>query len=255
MCIHKVLTMSMKSLVAIVISVFFPLVLFAQKNKKVEFKFKKLPQITVDGNLPEWGALDTLEGSLWSFGISVIDGKLYAAAQVKDELLQKEALQDGIFLNISYNDKKKDGAMLIFPAIDRERLRALRQDEERDMENFKQDFLSSVRGYYVMGFSRLVDGLLAFDNDYGIEAKAKINEEGEFLYEAVIPLELIDLKRNEIAVQIGIRTRHYQLQKVATNRPNTMNSNMRTYGRPMMQPTVKSPYEQRTDIWIVDKVK
>lgn len=247
--------MGMKSLAVIIMSVFFPLVLVAQKNKKEEFKFKKLANITVDGNLSEWSTLDTLEGNLWSFGVSVIEGRLYAAVQVKDELLQKEALQDGIFLNISYNDKKKDGAMLIFPAIDRERLRALRQDEERNIENFKQDFLTSVRGYYVMGFSRLVDGLLAFDNDYGVEAKAIISEEGSLLYEAVVPLDLIALKGNEIAVQIGVRTRHYQLQKAAANRTNTMNSNMRVYGRPMMQPTVKSPYEQRTDIWLIDKVK
>lgn len=229
-----------------------PLFLFAQKKKKQEYLFQQVDNIVLDGQLTEWSdKLYNANSDLWSFGVVVQGGKVYVAVRIKDEMLQREALRNGIFVNLSYNEKKKEGAKLLYPSVDRERLRALSQDEDLDRNNIKAELLKSVRGYQISGFSKVVDGLLSFDNSYGIRAKAQF--EGDILLcESEVPLDLIKFESDRIAIQVGVNTQFFQMKKVvdATPSPN----NVRIYGA-SPKPTVKNPYKEETAVWFFGNIK
>lgn len=234
-----------------------PFSLFAQKSKKkVNYTFSRLEQVAVDGNVEEWeNHLNALE-DLWSFGVAERNNVLFVAIVIKDIQLQREALSGGIFVNISYNDKRKDGARLYFPYWDRERKKALSASEElRQTENFEQALLEKVNGYYLQGFGRVRDGLLALDNDYGIRATTLVDSNKNLVYEARIPLELVGLKSDVVAVQVGVRTQYAMMKKAmeSSNRPTNRGYG---YDYPVMGgPSLKNPYKAETEIWIVDKVE
>ncbi|WP_156138312.1 hypothetical protein [Sphingobacterium sp. T2] len=222
----------------------------------MNYTFSRLEQVAVDGNVEEWeNHLNALE-DLWSFGVAERNNVLFVAIVIKDIQLQREALSGGIFVNISYNDKRKDGARLYFPYWDRERKKALSASEElRQTENFEQALLEKVNGYYLQGFGRVRDGLLALDNDYGIRATTLVDSNKNLVYEARIPLELVGLKSDVVAVQVGVRTQYAMMKKAmeSSNRPTNGGYG---YGYPVMGgPSLKNPYKAETEIWIVDKVE
>ena len=238
-----------------IIGILLPLLSFSQKKKKpADYTFLSLPNVVVDGDLTEWeGHFYRADSKLWQCALSRDADHLYAAVVIKDPALQNEAILRGIVLNMSYNHKKKDGARLIFPLADRESLRAIRQDEDHDRKNIKQDLLHTTRGYFVRGFTKVRDGLLSLHNDYGIQAVAKIDSNQYLRYEAVIPLDLIKFKSDEIAVQLLINTQYHQLQQATKERtPNY--SGMYGIYRPQ-GPTLRNPYSEETEIWIVDTLK
>jgi len=239
----------------LLLGILLPILSFSQKKKKDgNYTFLSVPNVVVDGNLTEWeGKFYQKEGELWQCALSREGDSLYAAVLVKDPILQNEAILRGILLNLSYNDKKKDGAQLIFPMVDRESIRALRQDEDRDKSHIKQDMLQTSRGYFVKGFTKVRDGLLSFQNDYGVKAAVQLDSNQNLLYEAVVPLDLIKFKADQIAVQVAINTQYMQMQKASKDRPS---NNMGMYGiyRPMT-PTLKDPYEEKTEIWVTGSIK
>lgn len=234
--------------------VFFPFLVLGQKKKKQDYTLQKADNMVLDGDLKEWeGKLYNTESELWSFGVSTDGAKLYVAVRIKDDALQREALRSGIFVNVSYDGKKRDGARLLYPFVDRERLRALRQDEDLDMKNIKEELLKSARGYQISGFSTVVDGLLSFDNTYGIQAVARFSETRDLIYESEIPLELIKFESDQMAVQVGVNTQFSQMKKVAES--NTRASNVRIYGMAPTGPNLKNPYKEETAVWLFGRVK
>ncbi len=238
-----------------IIGILLPLLSFSQKKKKAQdYTFLSIPDIAVDGNLMEWeGSFYLADSELWHCALSRDAGHLYAAVVIKDPALQNEAILRGIILNLSYDQKKRDGAQLVFPIADRESIRALRQDEDRDVKNMKQDMLNSTRGYFVKGFSKVPDGLLSFQNNYGIHAIAKLDSSQRLCYEAIIPLELITFKSDKIAVQLTVNTQYAQIQRAAKGRTPTYGGMYGIY-RPV-GPTLKNPYGEQTEIWVVDTLK
>lgn len=233
---------------------FCPFVLFAQKKKKQDYTFHKVDKVVVDGNLTDWeGKIYNADSEFWSFGVCTDGAKLYVVVCVKDDMLQREALRNGVVVNLSYNEKKKGGAQLLFPYVDRERLRALGQDEDLNVNNIKEELLKSVRGYQISGFSKVLDGLLSFDNTYGINAVARFDDKNILVYESEIPLDLINFKSNKIALQVGINTQFFQVKKVmdSTNRP----SNVRIYGANPTGATLKNPYKEETMVWFQGTIK
>lgn len=233
---------------------FFPVVLFAQKKKKQDYTFQKVDNVDLDSYLTEWeDKLYNPESEFWSFGVSTDGNKLFVAVRIKDDMLQREALRNGIFVNLSYNEKKKDGAKLLFPFVDRERLRALSQDEDLDMKNIKNELLKSVRGYQISGFSKVVDGLLSFDNTYGIRALARLDDTNVLVYESEIPLDLINFKSDKIAVQVGVNTQFFQMKKVVDS--NSRSNNVRIYGASPTRTTLKNPYKEETTVWLMGTIK
>lgn len=236
------------------LSCFLPFFLFGQKKKKEDFVFREVKEIVVDGRLNEWeGGLYNPESTLWSFAVSKKGDRLYIAIRIQDDMLQREALRNGVFVNLSYNEKKKDGARLVYPFVDRERLRALSQEEDHNVADLKKDLLGSVQGYRISGFSKVVDGLLSFDNAYGIRAIARFDDADVLLYEAEVPLDLIKFTANKIAVQIGVNTQFLQMKKMVNSavRP----ANVRIYGASPAGPALKNPYKEETAVWVFGSIK
>jgi len=232
----------------------FPIFLFAQKKSKEKFTFQEVANIKLDGDLGEWGSgLYHEESDVWSFGIATAQNRLFAAVRIKDPQLINEAIRNGVLLNISYSNKKKDGAKLIYPRLNMEKLEGSVEEEFRG-DISKDKLIASARGYYISGFSRLVDGLVSFNNQYGIRAICKIDSLGSLVYEAEIPLELIKFQTNEIAVELGINTQYTQMKKVSAARPQS--NIMGVYGvRQTNKRSIKNPYEEDTSVWFMGVIR
>ena len=233
-----------------------PIALSAQKKSKIKYIIQQEDNIVVDADLKDWKSeLKTIDSSYWSFNLAFSQGKLYATVRVKDIKLKNEALRNGVFLNISYDDKKKDGAIFIFPKLDAELLSKFIVDEYKSQDFTDQQLLSSVKGYQVSGFSKILDGILSFNNEYDVKAYAKIEADGSLIYESQIPLDLIKFKSEQIAVQVGINTRYAQLIKM--NKNNAVGVRSAPYGRmPVQQsPSLKNPYPVDTEVWFVGNLK
>lgn len=231
-----------------------PIFCFSQKKKEAVYTFQSITNIQVDGDHRDWqNKLIEVDDDKWSFGITKDSNKLWIAVHIKDPALREDALRNGIIVNISLTSKKKEGAQLIFPFPDRERVRALMQNEESDKSMLQRDILNSSRGYQLTGFSKVRDGLLSFDNTYGIKAKSKIDSSEHFLYESVIPLDLIYFEEDVVAVQISINNRFTQLEKLSKERQRNAPTTM--YGRPQMPTSIRSPYKFKTDVWITGHIK
>lgn len=246
----------MRKFCNVLLCLIIPCLTFAQKSKKINYQFSALNQIQVDGNVDDWAnKLNHMDGDVWSFGVGEQNNDLFVAIIIKDPDLQQEALRGGLFVNISYDDKKREGARLQYPYWDRERRRALANNEEiRD--NFAQEILKNVSGYFLSGFARVRDGILALENDYNIEAEVKIDA-GILYYEARLPLDLAGIKGNTIAVNLGINT-NYSLAKRAADQVNRRQSANVMYPmsrRPMVQSSIRNPYKVDTEVWVIDEIR
>lgn len=241
----------MKRTIICTLLVFLSASVSAQKKKKDEYRLVPTFPVTIDADLVEWA--DKLapmdQDSSWSFAVSNDTDFIYAAIKVKNEMLQYEAVRNGFIININKDGKKKDGAALIFPIPDSESRRAMRQDDNFESMNVREELIKRSRGYGVKGFQRIVDGLLSFENTYGVQAIAKLTAENELIYEAKIPIDAIGLKdpKQTVAIQVQLNNQYAILQRALRNRPQQHRG---IYGAPST-PTVRIPYSAKTEIWIV----
>lgn len=232
-----------------------PFILFSQKKKKEQYVLGQVSDLVIDADLNDWGSnLNNTKSDLWSFGIAIDNDFLYAAVLIKDKILINEAIRNGILLNISYTDKKKDGARLLFPRLDLEKLEE-NMEEDAPMPNFSNhELIQSAKGYYIAGFSKVVNGLLSLDNQYGIRASCKLDSMGNMFYESKIPLDLIKFKTKEIAVQLAVLTQYLQVKKKKAN--STAPATWGYYNRGINQgSSVKNPYSEDTEVWFTGVLK
>lgn len=235
----------------------FPIVLFGQKRSKEVYTAKDISGLYIDGEIDDWtGHLYRSDSEVWSFSVAISDNKLRAVALIKEGQLIDEAIRNGILLNISYTNKRKDGARLVFPQMNLEKLESAYEEGLEGQKITNEELIRSTKGYYVFGFSKVINGLLSFSNSYGIKAVCKINKEGHLLYEAEVPLDLINFKSKEIAIQLGVNTRYSQLKKLASNQSSAQRS-VYGYGYRRMPASaaVKNPYNEPTDVWFSGLVK
>lgn len=231
-----------------------PFFVFSQKKNKDDYSIQSIQGFVLDGYTEEWNSkFYNNDSELWSFAVAVVDDKLVCAIKVKDKNLQMEALRSGMFVDIHTDGKKKNGASFVYPFPDRERMRALIQDEDRVQEISKEELLGSSRGYFIKGFSKVVDGLLSFDNEYGIQSVVKVDKEGVLHYESVIPLQLLDKKSSSLAIQLGVNTKYSALKR--TSRESARPMNVRIYGAPQGRPELKNPYKEDTSAWVYGNLK
>lgn len=244
----------MNKLYFLLLCLLLPCLAFAQKSKKANHIFSEPQKIIIDANIADWGNnLTNVGDELWSFGVTEQNNNLIVAIVVKDLQLQREAFRNGLFVDVSYDGKRKEGARLQFPYWDRERRRALADMEPRETTNLEKELLNNVNGYFLTGFGRVRDGVLALQNDYEIDAQVKVDSNKFLIYEAKIPLDLIGLKSDQITVNLGINTQYTLLKKASSNA--NRNRNMYpTMGRPIMQGTLKNPYSGDTEVWVYNKI-
>ncbi len=238
----------MKTIILSTLMLFLCTGLFAQK--KTEYQLTPAFPVTVDGDLSEWrNKLSPVDAdSSWSFAVSQDADFFYIAIQVKDKMLQQDAARHGFIVNINTEGKKKEGAQLFYPIPDSESIRALSRDDNLANMNIREELIKRSRGYGLKGFAHIVDGLLSFENTYDVKAFAKLNEQDQLLYEAMIPIKAIGFKRNQekFALQLAINNRFVQLQKAMRKAPP---QRVGIYG---MQPqtSLKNPYKVKTEVWM-----
>lgn len=241
--------------IVLFIYLLIPFVLSAQKKQKEQYVIREISGIELDANLLDWkDNLYNTGSDLWSFGIAIDKDFLYAAVLIKDKMLISEAVRNGVLLNISYSNKKKDGARILFPRLNLEKLESTLNEDEPSAPFTNEEMINSAKGYYISGFSKVVDGLLSFDNQYGIQAKCKVDSVGNLYYESKIPLGLVKFQTSDIAVQIAVATQYMQLKKMSSSQSA---SNTRSYyGRPMSTgSSIKNPYSEATDVWFTGVLK
>lgn len=227
-----------------------PTLLFSQKKSKINYVIQEIDDVQIDGNLGEWkSALYTQDTALWSFALAKDKNNLFAAVRIKNERLFREAIISGVFVNLSYDDKKKDGAQLIFPRLSLELLNKFLKDEYQEQTFTDEELLKSSKVYHVKGFSKVIDGLLSFDNQYGIKAVARMDEQGALVYESVIPLDLVKFKTDKVAIQLGINTEYSQINRVKKNSSQQNSRGMMIYGRTPVINSLKNPYSSETEVW------
>lgn len=175
---------------------------FGQKKQKIEIPF--VSDIKMDGNLDEWEALvDVAEEGLWSYQVAQDAANLYFAVRVIDPSLQHTAAGQGILFSVLANRKNRDDIHFLFPYVDSEVMRAMKQEVHASPEVFRSAFIERSRGYFVRGFPTVPNGLLSFQNTYGLHASVRLDEGGLY-YEAVIPKVLLDYTEPVATLGIGI---------------------------------------------------
>jgi len=236
------------------IGLILPFFLLAQKKKTVEYPIHFVENFKLyDFQNNENKYLYNIESSLWSFGVVMSDTKLYALVKIKDKNLIAEAIRGGIVLNISYSDKKKDGAQLIFPRLNLAKLERVHEVSITEKSFSAEELLQGINGYYVKGFDKIVDGLLSLDNTYGIHAVCKINDQGELLYESEVPLHLLKLQAKNMAVQLGVNTPYFQQKNARSSKEASTRKSI--YGRSTTVTSAKNTFSENTDVWFTGVIK
>lgn len=200
--------------------------------------------VRIDGKNQEWGsfAAENKRTNLW-YTIANDDKNLYLAIKAIDHETITKIMAGGLSFTINTKGKKKDqdAFSITYPLLtrtggtrgnmgqNRQRAGQDRQEQsqkERDSINLNQrkTQLAGVKEIKVLGFKQVPDTLISIYNEYGIKAVAKMDEQGAYIYEAAIPLSLLEIavgSNNEIAYQIKLN-----------GLPNTGNFTMRANAGP-----------------------
>ena len=217
----------------------------AQKLPDVQVKGILAPStIRIDGKNLEWDtfAAENKRTNLW-YTIANDDKNLYLAIKANDNETITKIMAGGISFTINTKGKRReqDAFSITYPLLtrtggtrgnigqNRQRAGQDRQEQgqkERDSINVVQrkTQLAGVKEIKVLGFKQVSDTLISIYNEHGIKAVAKMDEQGAYIYEAAIPLSLLEIavgSTNEIAYQIKLN-----------GLPNTGNFAMRANAGP-----------------------
>ncbi len=205
-------------------------------QKKQPFVFADIASVTVDATHTEWDTLyaATPEG-LWFYNIAQDPNNVYVAVRIDDPILQSLATRNGILVSFLSTKKKKRDSKLIFPYPDREVKRAIQHEDFDPAKDYRTELISRSRGYFVDGFPSVLDGLLSFQNQYGIIVKAHAAKDN-VLYEAVIPKSLLETRNGTIAIKLAVN-----------DGLTALLSSTNTRNRPSAySPYARGPYMQRS---------
>lgn len=217
----------------------------AQKLPDVQVKSILAPStVRIDGKNLEWDsfAAENKRTNLW-YTIANDDKNLYLAIKANDNETITKIMAGGISFTINTKGKKReqDAFIMTYPLIarasgnrgnmgqNRQRAGQERQEQsqkERDSMNLAQrkTQLAGVKEIKILGFKQITDTLISIYNEHGIKAVAKMDEQGAYIYEAAIPLSLLEIaagSSHEIAYQIKLN-----------GLPNTGNFAMRANAAP-----------------------
>lgn len=177
---------------------------FSSAQKKQPIRVESGVGLDLTNLSKGWDALDNVAGEgKWFYKISHDESNLYVAVLIADDMLQNYASRDGVSLQFLPEAKKEKVRTFVYPYVDREVKRAVQQADFDPEKDYKSDFIARTRGYYVSGFPRIVDGLLSFQNSYGIQAQAKM-ENKQFYYVACISKALIPIVSDGFTVKLVI---------------------------------------------------
>jgi len=179
---------------------------FSQKKQDYNIAFKS--DVLIDGKSVEWNDLTNVDDAgKWSYKVAHDKTNLYVAIRIQDSMMQNAVATEGIMVKFPAADKKKKDRVFVYPYLDKEVKRALRQAAIEDpialVKSNNTDLIHRSRGFVVLGFPTILEGLLSLQNNYGLKAVIGTDDEGMF-YEAVIPKDLLAIAADNLAIELQI---------------------------------------------------
>ena len=200
----------------------------AQKLNDVQDVSVWASGVKVDGKHNEWeNKFKAMNKSTNLTYTLANDAKnLYLAIQSKDATNNSKILLGGISLTVNPSGKKndKEGFKVIYPVVARRRpggapgggaTTGVRLQggpggggfgRFQDMSPMQRDSMQraiartqlvGAKEIKVFGFKNIPDSLISIYNEYSIKTIASISDEGVFMYEASIPLELLEMSADK----------------------------------------------------------
>jgi hypothetical protein len=174
------------------------------------------PNITIDGDLNDWG--DSLryynQDKQIKYSLANDKDNIYMAIRINDRTEQVWILNAGLTLSIDTRGKKKESFSITFPVGDQGGLSQFggtRQDNgdltKQDRDELMQARLTKLREIKVLGFKDIEGDMITTSNTYGIKTAIDYDKDGNLVYEAAIPLKFFhvdDLTKNEWAFNFKI---------------------------------------------------
>jgi hypothetical protein len=194
----------------------FSLFAAAQKIQNVQENgvWATIP-LKVDGKNNESTFQAYNKSTLLSYSMSNDDKNLYLVVKSDDNANNNKIMMGGITFTINADGKKKekDGFVLTYPVIvrgQRQRGQGLGVRTQTGTVDsaflaMRRQQLTASKEIKVFGFKNIPDSLISIYNEYDISVAANFDNEGAFIYELAIPLNLLDLTdRKDFAYNIKI---------------------------------------------------
>ena len=174
-------------------------------------KSLKKPQhtIQVDGNLKDWGDTLSYHNEAKKVNYELADDKenLYFAMRIENRGQQAQAMRNGITISFSPEGKKKEAYSLTFPSPDQDENSLYvmpkmdnavteQQLKQEDMEERRKADLLKLRDIQVKGFKDVETENISTANTYGIKTVLSLDDKGALVYEAAIPLKMIQVDKS-----------------------------------------------------------
>jgi hypothetical protein len=200
----------------------------AQKLSDVQEGSVWVSAVKVDGKHNDWenNFKATNKSTNLTYTLANDSKNLYLAIQSKDVTNNNKIMLGGITLTVNPSAKKndKEGFKVIYPVIARRRpgggpgaagaTAGVRMQggpgggfsRFQDMSPMQRDSmqraiartqLAGAKEIKVFGFKDIPDSLISIYNEYSIKTIASISDEGVFMYEVSIPLELLEMSADK----------------------------------------------------------
>ncbi|WP_166586230.1 hypothetical protein [Mucilaginibacter agri] len=178
----------------------------AKAQAKTDNTLKAPPtEITIDGSLKDWG--DSLryynEDKKIYYTLANDKDNLYMAIRVNDRTEQIRIIGAGLTLSVNPKGKKKEQYSITFPVGGTDNQPAFggagsnggdkqpNPDEldKQDREEMMRARMTKLRNIQVTGFPDIESDIITTANTYGIKVALNLDESGQLVYEAAIPLK------------------------------------------------------------------
>lgn len=169
------------------------LVAFGQRKPAGE-QLAPAKNLHIDGDLTDWGAelKNEYAAQKLNYEIRNDDQYFFVAVRILDQQRQMQAITQGISFMLNTEGKKKNGPAIVYPVVDRIAFRStMSAENDNRPEDMRQGALQSVRGIQVMLLGNLPDGLISLDNQYGVRARASIDQDDALCIEMRLPIGLV----------------------------------------------------------------
>lgn len=193
---------SIKFFLAILFSSFVNVLVAQNKNSDLIKNEWAINSPAIDGELKDWGDSLKYFNSSAQFSFDIRNNKdfLYVAIISKNKENLARILSRGITFSVNTEDKKKTGATVVFPVVDRSlsnRSSGEKNTAKQPDKQIQQQIISKITKLNVSGFQDIIDGPVSLNNTYGISAAAGFNGQGNFVIELALPFNQLGISADK----------------------------------------------------------
>jgi YD repeat-containing protein len=188
---------------AVTLQLFLTVACSAQSVNPNQAVLKMPPgNITVDGNLKDWGDslryFDVETNIRYTFAND--KDNLYFAVRINDRSEAIRILKAGITLSIDPKGKKKDAYSITFPINVQEgnlsspiQQNGINEVTQADRDELLRETITTLRGIKIEGFKDIEGDMITTSNTYGIQTAINYDTNGNLVCEEAVPLKFFHL--------------------------------------------------------------